>query len=104
MMPGNEFSYVTTSADMDGSSALGLIQFCIRFCQAPETMPVFLKWVRHVWPDCPYSDRQIAEQMINVHNLIVYMSRVLAGEENDGGAGNPPAGPRQNDLETEVGP
>ena len=62
---------VTTRADLDGgASAGGILQWALRFCQAPETFPVFLSWVRSIWPDCPYSDREIAEDLRNAHNLV----------------------------------
>lgn len=71
---------VSTRADfLGGASAAGLIQWVIRFCQLPETLPVFCAWVRSLWPECPYTDEQIVDELVKVHNL--WTASIIASQE-----------------------
>jgi len=62
---------VSTAADFDGgSSPAGILQWVIRFCQTPESLPVFLAWVRSISPDLPFTDAEIAEDLATAHDLV----------------------------------
>ena len=62
----------STAADLiEGSATPGAItQWALRFCQEPETLPVFIAWCRSIWPEMPYSDGEISEDLTRAHNRI----------------------------------
>lgn len=70
-MSGQPFTHVTTAAELDGAeSPGGIILWALRFCQTPETFPVFMEWCRSIWPGLPYSDREVAEDLSRSHDFI----------------------------------
>ena len=61
---------VTTAEDFaDGESNAAIVQWTLRFCQQPETLPVFCAWVRQIWPACPYSDQEVLDNMAAIHDI-----------------------------------
>lgn len=69
----------TTPADLAGQMGthLAMAQWTIRFAQEPETYPVFLAWVRKIWPDCPYSDEEIGQDLVSAHNLMGQLDHLV---------------------------
>lgn len=79
-MGSKPFTVVSSTDQFDGgSSPGGILQWALRFCQAPESFPVFSTWIRSIWPECPFSDEEIAEDLRLAHNTV---GRVL--KEADG--------------------
>jgi hypothetical protein len=51
-------------------SRLGIMQWSLRFCLETETLPIYIKWARALWPEMPYTDDEIREQLITACDLI----------------------------------
>lgn len=70
------FTITSDASQLDGvNSPGGILQWAVRFCQAPESLPVFLNWVRSIWTDCPFSDKEIADDLVRGHDLVTLMLR-----------------------------